>query len=105
MTIFMFLQYPNPDLDDSLLNCFLESIANIQKDDSKAGDFNAHHPEWLNCASPTDVHGHRAYDCHKLIYETTHTLGKVLDLLWLMFLVLLMLTFRNMLELLITNIF
>ena len=54
---------------------------------SVIGDFNAHHREWLNSASPTNGHGHRAYDfanlsrCHQLVDKPTHNLGKTLDLL------------------------
>ena len=58
--------YRNPDLDDSIFDCLLITMAKIQGDDRKAtfvfvGDFNAHHEEWLN-VSATDCHGLRAFD-------------------------------------------
>ena len=83
--------YRNPDLDDSIFDCLLITMAKVQGDDRKAafvfvGDFNAHHKEWLNSVSATDCHGLRAYDfacesgCEQLIHEATHTSGNCLDL-------------------------
>ena len=83
--------YRNPDLDDSIFDCLLITMAKVQGDDRKAafvfvGDFNAHHKEWLHSVSATDCHGLRAYDfacesgCEQLIHEATHTSGNCLDL-------------------------
>ena len=89
---YIFTAYRNPDLNDSIFDYLIESMANIQNNDRKAaflfiGDFNAHHREWLNSASPTNGHGRRAYDfanlsgCHQLVDKPIHNLGNTLDLL------------------------
>ena len=54
--------YSNLDLDDSIFDCLLMTMATIQENDVKAsfvfiGDFNVHHREWLNSVSPIDAHG------------------------------------------------
>ena len=80
---YLFSVYRNPDLDDQIFDCLLNSMAVIQGNDRKAaflfvGDFNAHHREWLNSVSPTDCHGRRALDfstesgCDQLIRKSTH---------------------------------
>ena len=57
----------NLDLDNSIFDCLLMTMATIQESDVKAsfvfiGDFNVHHKEWLNSVSPTDGHGLRALE-------------------------------------------
>ena len=85
--------YRNPDLDDSIFDCLLITMAKIQEDDRKAsfvfiGDFNAHHKEWLNSVSPTNCHGVRALDfatesgCEQIVHESTHISGNCLDLVF-----------------------
>ncbi len=54
---YIFSVYRNPNLDDSIYDCLLSSMASIQESDSKAsfvfvGDVNAHHQEWLNSIPP-----------------------------------------------------
>ena len=67
-------------------------MAMIQERDHKSvflfvGDLNAHHREWLNSITPTDVHGRNALDfcnssgCSQLVSVPTHTSGNCLDLL------------------------
>ena len=61
----LFSVYHNPDVNDSIFNCLLVSMAAIQENARKdsfvfIGDFNAHHREWLNSISQTDCHGLRA---------------------------------------------
>ena len=74
--------YRNPDLEDSIFDCPLMTMAILQENDVKAsfvfiGDFNAHHREWLNSVSPTDIHGLRALDfssesgCEQIIRKPT----------------------------------
>ena len=90
---YLFAVYRNPDLDDQIFDCLLNSMAVIQENDRKAaflfvGDFNAHHREWLNSVSPTDCHGRRALDfstesgCDQLIHRSTHRSGNILDLIF-----------------------
>lgn len=90
---YLFSVYRNPDLDDQIFDCLLNSMAVIQGNDRKAaflfvGDFNAHHREWLNSVSPTDCHGRRALDfstesgCDQLIRKSTHRSGNMLDLIF-----------------------
>ena len=89
---YIFSIYRNPDLDDSIYDCLLSSMSDIQEQDRKSsfifvGDLNAHHQEWLNSTSATDRHGIAALDfanlsgCVQLINEPTHQLGNCLDLL------------------------
>ena len=89
---YLFSIYRNPDLDDSIFDCLLSSMASIQGSDRKAsfifvGDFNAHHRDWLNSVSQTDCHGVAALDfatqsgCEQLIAGPTHRSGNCLDLL------------------------
>ena len=90
---YIFPSYRNPDLDDGIYECLLNSMALIQQADVKAafivvGDFNAHHRDWLGSISPTNTHGHAALGfsnlsgCEQLIYQPTHTSGNCLDLLF-----------------------
>ena len=90
---YLFSIYRNPDADDEIFDCLLNSMASIQENDRKAaflfvGDFNAHHGEWLNSVSPTDCHGLRAIDfstesgCDQLIQRPTHRSGNTLDLIF-----------------------
>ena len=90
---YIFSIYRNPDLDDSIYDCLLGSMGNIQEMDPKSafifvGDVNAHHREWLNSVSPTDCHGIAAVNfatlsgCEQIIGEPTHRLGNCLDLLF-----------------------
>ena len=90
---YLFSVYRNPDMDDAIFDCLLTSMATIQEQDRKAaflfiGDFNAHHREWLNSISPTDIHGIRALDftsetgCDQLVEGSTHRSGNCLDLLF-----------------------
>lgn len=85
--------YRNPDANDDIFDCLLNSMASIQENDRKAaflfvGDFNAHHKEWLNSKSPTDCHGLRAIDfstesgCDQLVHSPTHKSGNTLDLIF-----------------------
>ena len=85
--------YRNPDLNDSIFDCLLLSMAAIQESDSKAsfifvGDVNAHHREWLNSVSPTDQHGRAALDfsnlsgCEQIVCDPTHISGNRLDLMF-----------------------
>ena len=90
---YIFSVYRNPDVDDSIYDCLLLSMASIQENDSKSafifiGDFNAHHREWLESVSPTNCHGIRAFDfesetgCDQLVDRPTHRSGNRLDLLF-----------------------
>ena len=90
---YLFSIYRNPDADDEIFNCLLNSMASIQENDRKAaflfvGDFNAHHRAWLNSVSPTDCYGLRAIDfstesgCDQLIQRPTHRSGNTLDLIF-----------------------
>ena len=89
---YIFACYRNPDLDDSIYDCLLSSMATIQSVDSKAsfvfiGDFNGHHREWLGSISGTNQHGHALLDfsnlsgCDQLVRGPTHISGNCLDLL------------------------
>ncbi len=92
MNFYVFSVYRNPDIDDHVYDCLLDSMASIQEDDSRAafifvGDFNANHAEWLG--SPrTDAHGTAARDfadvsgCDQLVSGPTHERGGTLDLLF-----------------------
>ena len=91
--LYLFSIYRNPDADDEIFDCLLNSVASIQENDRKAaflfvGDFNAHHREWLNSVSPTDCHGLRAIGfstesgCDQLIQRPTHRSGNTLDLIF-----------------------
>ena len=88
---YIFSLYRNPDLDDSIYDCLLSSMSDIQELDRKSsfifvGDTNAHQ-EWLKSASPTDRPGIAAFyftnlsGCTQLVHEPTHKLGNCLDLL------------------------
>ena len=90
---YLFSVYRNPNANDHIYDCLLNSMAAIQGNDRKAaflfvGDFNAHHREWLNSVSPTDRHGQSAIDfatesgCDQLIHRPTHTSGNTLDLIF-----------------------
>lgn len=90
---YLFAIYRNPDANDDIFDCLLNSMASIQENDRKAaflfvGDFNAHHKDWLNSVSPTDCHGLRAIDfstesgCDQLIHSPTHRSGNTLDLIF-----------------------
>ena len=90
---YIFSLYRNPNSDDVLYECLLNSMGNIQATDRKSsfifvGDLNAHHKEWLNSISDTNIHGIKALDfsnlsgCDQLINEPTHQLGNCLDLLF-----------------------
>ena len=89
---YIFSIYRNPNSDDSIYDCLLNSYINIQEEDRKAcfifiGDFNAHHRDWLNSVSPTNQHGIAALNfsdttgCEQLVTGATHTSGNRLDLL------------------------
>ena len=89
---YIFSFYSNPDLDDSIYDCLLSSMSDIQELDRKSsfifvGNLNAHHQEWLKSVSPTDRYGNAAFDfanlsgCSQLIKEPTHKLSNCLDLL------------------------
>ena len=90
---YLFSIYRNPDLDDSIFDCLLSSMASIQESDRKAtfifvGDFNAHHNDWYDSGVRNNVHGHAAKDfatnsgCEQLIVKATHIGGNCLDLLF-----------------------
>ena len=90
---YLFSIYRNPDLDDSIFDCLLSSMASIQESDRKAtfifvGDFNAHHNDWYDSGARNNVHGHAAKDfatnsgCEQLIVKATHIGGNCLDLLF-----------------------
>ena len=83
--------YRNPGHDDSIWDCFLETMARVQEEDRKAafvyvGDANAHHTDWLESISPTDRHGQNARDfcnlagAEQLVEGPTHMAGNRLDL-------------------------
>ena len=89
---YIFNLYRNPDSDDSIYECLLNSYINIQEEDRKScfifiGDLNAHHRDWLDSVSPTDQHGIAALDfaditgCEQLVTGATHASGNCLDLL------------------------
>ena len=90
---YLFSLYHNPDLDDSIYDCLLSSISNIQELDRKSSfiffsNLNTHHQEWLKSVSPTDRHSIAAFDFAnlssytQLIKDLTHKLGNCLDLLF-----------------------
>ena len=90
---YIFSVYRNPDLDDSIYDCLLNSMAYIQESDPKAsfvfvGDVNAHHQDWLNSVSQTNQHGRAALDfsnltgCEQIVHSPTHVSGNCLDLLF-----------------------
>ena len=89
---YIFSAYRNPDLDDSIYDCFLDSMARIQESDRKSsfifvGDMNAHHKDWLNSRT-TDRHGIAALDfgtvtnCTQTVSDPTHLSNNTLDLLF-----------------------
>ena len=89
---YIFSLHRNPDLDDSIYNCVLSSINDIQELNRKssfifAGDLNAHHQECFKSMSPTDRYGITAFNftnlsgCTQLFKELTHKLDKFLNLL------------------------
>ena len=89
---YIFSLYRNPDLDNSIFDCMLHSMHNIQERDRKSafvfvGDLNTHHSDWLVSVSPTNSAGVAARDfsnlsgCEQLIDEATHNSGNCLDLL------------------------
>lgn len=91
MNFYVFAVYRNPGADDSMLDCLLAAMAEVQQSDRKSsfvfvGDFNAHHREWLGSVSETDVHGRSLLDfstssgCQQLVAEPTHIHGNPLDL-------------------------
>ena len=93
VNLYIFSCYRNPDLDDSIYDCLLDRMAAVQEADVKAcfvfaGDFNAHHVEWLNSVSATDNHGVAALDfstisgCEQLVNVPTHRSGNPLDLVF-----------------------
>ena len=93
INLYVFASYRNPDLDDTIFDCLLTKMAEVQERDSKAcfvfvGDYNAHHTEWLNSITATDNHGIAALDfsnlcgCEQLISEPTHQSGNRLDLVF-----------------------
>ena len=84
-------RYRNPDLDDRIYDCLLESMAAGQVEDVRAsflfvGDLNGHHQEWLG-SSMTNNHGVAAFDCatvsgcDQLVVGPMHACGGILDLL------------------------
>ena len=88
---YIFSIYRNPNLDNSIYDCLLSSMASVQEMDQKAaflsmGDFNAHHRDWLSSLSPTNQYGVAAYDfscvsgCDQLVDGPTHISGNCLDL-------------------------
>ena len=91
MNYYFIALYRVHNADDSIYDCLLYAMGQIQSRDSKAafvfvGDFNAHHQEWLQSVSRTDAHGRAAYDfsvlsgCDQLVRESTHKDGNRLDL-------------------------
>ena len=89
---YIFSMYRNPDLDNSIFDCLLDSMFEIQGADRKAsfifvGDLNVHHQNWLVSVSNTDSAGIAALDfanlsgCDQLVQESTHRSGNCLDLL------------------------
>ena len=53
--------YRNPDLNDTIFDCLLASMAAVQAEDVRAsflfvGDLNGHHQEWLGSTN-TNPHG------------------------------------------------
>ena len=91
MNFYVFAVYRNPGVDDSLLDCLLTAMSEVQQTDCKSsfvfvGDFNAHHREWLGSVSQTDAHGRVLLDfatsssCQQLVAGPTHSAGNPLDL-------------------------
>ena len=91
MKFYVFAVYRNPGADDSLLDCLLTAMSEVQQTDRKSsfvfvGDFNAHHREWLGSVSQTDAHGRALLDfatnssCQQLVAGPTHSPGNPLDL-------------------------
>ena len=83
--------YRNPGADDSLLDCLLTAMSEVQQTDRKSsfvffGDFNAHDREWQGSVSQTDAHGRVFLDfatsssCQQLVAGPTHSAGNPLDL-------------------------
>ena len=67
MNFYVFAVYRNPGADDSLLDCLLTAMTEVQQTDRKSSfvfvvDFNAYHREWLGSVSQTDVHGRALLD-------------------------------------------
>ena len=92
MNCYVFSIYRSPNTNNSIYDCLLIKMAEIQNVDRKAafifvGDLNAHHKEWLNSVSNTDQSGHAAFDfsslsgCEQLVNSPTHQSGNCLDLL------------------------
>ena len=86
--LYVFSLYHNPDLDDCIFHCLLESMAAVQGEDSRAsflfvGDLNGHHREWLGSTN-TNRHGVAAFDfanvsgCDQLVVDPTHAHGGTL---------------------------
>ena len=64
--LYVYSLYRNPDLDNRIFDCLLESIAAVQAEDVRAsflfvGDLNGHHQEWLG-STTTNRHGVAAFD-------------------------------------------
>ena len=89
---YIFSLYRNPNSDDSIYECLLNSYIKIQEEDRKScfifiGDLNGHHTDWLDSVTATDGHGIAALDfanivgCEQLVTGPTHTSGNRLDLL------------------------
>ena len=88
--LYVFSVYRNPGLDDSIYQCLLRAVHDVQVADRKAafvvvGDVNAHHVQWLQSRF-TDCHGIAALDfCtlagfQQLVESPTHVAGSRLDL-------------------------
>ena len=86
---YVFAVYRNPNLDDHIYDCLIDSMARIESVDGRAafvfvGDLNAHHQEWQ--FPVTNPHGRMAMEftissgCTQLVHEPTHQDGGVLDL-------------------------
>ena len=89
--LYVYSLYRNPDLDDRIFDCLLESMAAVQAEDVRAsfffvGDLNGYHQEQLG-STTTNRHGVAALDfatvsgCDQLVFGPTHARGGTLNLL------------------------
>ena len=80
--LYVFSHYSNPDLDDTIFDCLLTSMAAVQAEDVRAsflfvGDLNGHHHEWLG-STTSNFHGVAAFDfakvygCDQLVVGPIH---------------------------------
>ena len=87
--LYMYSLDRNPDLDDRIFGCLLESMAAVEAEDLRAcflfvGDSNCQDQEWLGFTT-TNRHGVADFDfatvsgCDQLVFSITHARGGTLD--------------------------